>query len=133
MLCLLALCVRPPLRTSMLTAGCLPMVVRRMISLRFLNFRSRGYGASPQTIEHNVRWLAQQETANIALTVETFLQRKIVVKSVASADEKLAVFQKQLVEDFSAALGVGQGEAWFAQHIAPVAARLRAELLASGR
>ena len=117
----------------MLTAGRLPMVVRRMISLRFLNFRSRGYGASPQTIEHNVRWLAQQETANIALTVETFLQRKIVVKSVASADEKLAVFQKQLVEDFSAALGAGQGEAWFAQHVAPAAARLRAELLASGR
>jgi|EP01046_Picozoa_sp_COSAG06_P053946 hypothetical protein len=102
--------------------------MRGMISLRFINFRSRGYGASPQTIEHNVRWLAQQPDADIALTMKTFLKRKVVVKATAKADKKLATFKTQLVADFDAALGQGKGTAWFEQHVAPIAQKLRDSL-----
>jgi alkanesulfonate monooxygenase SsuD/methylene tetrahydromethanopterin reductase-like flavin-dependent oxidoreductase (luciferase family) len=82
-------------------------------------------GASPQTVEHNVRWLAHQAEEDIALTIETFLKRKIIVKTPETADKKLQAFQEQLVKDFDVALGAGAGENWFRKHVAPIAQRLR--------
>ena len=112
--------------------------MRGMISLRFFNFRSRGYTASPQTIEHNVRWIKQQPDADINRTVKTFLVRKVVRKSEEpnisvefsriNSDKKLAVFKAALVADFDSALGVGLGQAWFAKHVEPIAKALRAQL-----
>ena len=108
-----------------------------MISLRFFNFRSRGYLAAPTTIEHCVRWLTDKYTADeIAVTVRTFLKRKVCKakandgeKARQVSDRRLAVFKKALVADFDAGLQeAGAGEKWFAEHVQPVADRLRAEL-----
>lgn len=82
-------------------------------------------GASPQTIEHNVRWIAQQTDKDIALTMQTFMKRKIIVKTPRTANEKLQAFRKQIVHDFDAALGKGVGEAWFRKHADPIAKQLR--------
>jgi hypothetical protein len=108
-----------------------------MISLRFLNFRSRGYGASPETVEHLVRWLNHQGAAAAAATVRVFFKRKVMKATpadgrgaVAGADARLATFKAALVRDFDAALGPGSGERWWGALAQPVAAAMRAELLA---
>ena len=108
-----------------------------MISLRFFNFRSRGYGASPETVEHLVRWLDHQGAAAAAATVRVFFKRKVMKATpadgrgaVAGADARLATFKAALVRDFDAALGPGEGERWWGARAQPVAAEMRAELLA---
>lgn len=101
-----------------------------MISLRFFNFRSRGYGASPQTIEHNVRWILHQSAADVRTTVMTFLKRKVIVasKGVDTANKKLKCFKDAVVENFDSALGGGEGEKWWAQCIEPCAQELLAKM-----
>ena len=108
-----------------------------MISLRFFNFRSRGYGASDVCVEHNVRWILTKTEAEIAGTVRCFLKRKVCkakagnVDAVSGSDKRLKIFKTQLVKDFElvkAKTGIC-GEAWFASHVQPIADELRAELL----
>mmetsp|Transcript_82535 Transcript_82535/g.129757 ORF Transcript_82535/g.129757 Transcript_82535/m.129757 type:complete len:269 (+) Transcript_82535:3-809(+) len=103
-----------------------------MISLRFFNFRSRGCIASPKTVEHCVRWMMHQEQKEVALTIETFMKRKIMKKGngVATADKKLAQFKATVLQDFDMALGSGEGAAWWAQTAEPVVQKLRAKLMA---
>ena len=77
----------------------------------------------------------------VAITVRTFLKRKIItggkdgtkkdgtsMAATARADTKLVVFKRALVADFTAALGKGAGDEWFASHVEPIAKELRAQL-----
>ena len=73
----------------------------------------------------NKDMLCFNKISGIALTIETFLKRKIIVKTPETADKKLQAFQEQLVKDFDVALGAGAGENWFRKHVAPIAQRLR--------
>ena len=105
-----------------------------MSSLRFFNFRSRGYSAGARTIEHNVRWImCQANKGAVAQTMKTFLKRKIIKlgKGVDEADKKLAIFKTALIKDFDATLGTGEGLKWWEQHGQPAAQKLREAVVCS--
>lgn len=107
-----------------------------MSSLRFFNFRSRGCGASPKTVEHCVRWLKHQtgkDQKEVARTMETFLKRKIMRKGkgVEVANQKLAAFKACVLQDFDMTLGNTEGATWWAQVAEGVVQKLRAELVAA--
>ena len=104
-----------------------------MISLRFFNFRSRGMNASAQMIKHNVLWIQRQAAVDIAITVKTFLKRKVVKsgKGTAAADKKVATFKAAVVENFDSALGRGQGDKWWKECVEPIVLELRTKLVAT--
>ncbi len=62
------------------------------------------------------------------MTLEPKLVLMVVVKATAKADKKLATFKTHHLADFDAALGQGKGTAWFEQHVAPIAQKLRDSL-----
>ena len=99
-----------------------------MISLRFFNFRSRGYGAAPPTVELCARWLKTRPPEALARTLRTFFKRKVLKKpdqgGAAAADRKLATFRGAVVADFDAVFGAGEGARWWDEIAAPIAAEL---------
>mmetsp|Transcript_66261 Transcript_66261/g.115589 ORF Transcript_66261/g.115589 Transcript_66261/m.115589 type:complete len:442 (-) Transcript_66261:43-1368(-) len=91
-----------------------------MISLRFFNFRSRGYGAKADVVAHNVKWL-KDKGATSGDAVRVFLKRKVLGSMDDKAKKKLEIFRTAVGTDFDSALGEGAGEAWLKEYLDPIA------------